>query len=210
VSQVIQVTANSGSVSFRTSVLSCSTKIARMFCLVKFDFKIGLDGAVMATEDHMRLTGLAARVWDPSGGDEPQAGHDFVKGIIEKNGDLALDVGCGTCRLLLRYLEVGYDVEGVDVSSEMLAICREKAAKRGLKPILYRQSLHALELPRQYKTIFIPGGTFVLLIDREQAWEALRHIYEHLEPDGTFVFSLFWQFGEGEAQSERLRGGYGR
>lgn len=48
----------------------------------------------------MNWTGLAAKAWDPSGGDEPQNDHDFIRKVLEKNPGPALDVGCGTGRLM--------------------------------------------------------------------------------------------------------------
>lgn len=156
----------------------------------------------------MNWTGLAALIWDASGGDSLQYDHPFIKQIIEQNNGPALDVGCGTGRLLLRYLAARLDVEGVDTSADMLAICRQKARERGLpEPTLYEQAMQALALPRRYKTIFIPCGTFCLLIDREEAWQALHRFYDHLEPGGALVFNLFWPFGDGEPLSERPNGG---
>ena len=69
-----------------------------------------------------------------------------------------MDVGCGTGRLMLSYLASGLEVEGIDSSEEMLAICREKARQRGLTPVLYRGGMQRLDLRRKYGTIFIPGG----------------------------------------------------
>lgn len=157
----------------------------------------------------MNWTGLAAMAWDPSGGDEPQFDHDFIRRLIEQHPGPALDVGCGTGRLLLRYLQAGLDVDGVDTSVDMLAICRAKADRQGLAPKLYQQSMQALDLPRTYRTIFIPCGTFCLIVDRAEALEALRRLYAHLEPNGILVFNLFWVFGDGEPLSRKPLGSDG-
>lgn len=157
----------------------------------------------------MNFTGLAAKAWDPSGGGDPQWDHDFFRRIIEENPGPALDVGCGTGRLLIRYLLAGLDVEGVDTSADMLAICREKAASQGLKPVLYQQGMQELNLPRKYKTIFIPCGTFVLITDRNQALETLRRFHHHLLPGGILALSLFSPFARGEPLSDDLNGADG-
>jgi ubiquinone/menaquinone biosynthesis C-methylase UbiE len=131
--------------------------------------------------------------------------------VIINQGGTALDVGCGTGRLLLRYLQEGLDVEGVDTSADMLSICREKAAARGLDaPVLYQQAMQDLDVPGKYRTIYIPCGTFCLLIDRAQAFEALNRFHACLEPEGVLVFNLFWPFGDGEALSKKPLGGWKR
>jgi SAM-dependent methyltransferase len=157
----------------------------------------------------MSWTGLAAEVWDPSGGDSEQPDIPFIQRLIEANPGPALDVGCGTGRLLVRYMAVGLDVDGVDTSADMLAICRQKAEARGLNPRLYQQAMQALDLPRQYHVIYIPCGTFCLIIDRDDAQEALRRMYMHLLPGGLLVFNLFWPYRESEplSEAEKVEGG---
>ena len=150
-----------------------------------------------ADSRYMSWTGIAAQIWDPSGGDEEQHDHAYLKRVIERNNGPALDIGCGTGRLTLRYLAAGLDVDGLDPSADMLALCREKAVARELEVNLYQQSMHELNLPRKYKTIFIPCGTFCLLINRDDAMQALRRMYDHLEPGGELVFNLFWEIGKG-------------
>jgi SAM-dependent methyltransferase len=135
-------------------------------------------------------TGLAATTWDDFAGDEPWWDHHVFSRVIERNPGRSLDVGCGTGRLLLPYLASGIDIEGVDSSEEMLAICRGKAAGLGLTPVLYRQRMQALELPGRYSTIIVPGGSFHLIVDREEAIETLARFRGHLEPDGILGLSL--------------------
>jgi RimJ/RimL family protein N-acetyltransferase/ubiquinone/menaquinone biosynthesis C-methylase UbiE len=153
----------------------------------------------------MSWTGLAAQVWDPSGGDDPQNDHDFIRRLIEANPGPALDIGCGTGRLLLRYMAAGLDVDGIDTSADMLRLCREKAQAQGLPmPRLYEQAMQALDLPRTYQTIFIPCGSLVLITDHAQAREALQCFYDHLEPGGTLLVSAFWPFLDGEALDQSV------
>ncbi len=128
--------------------------------------------------------GLVAKWW----AEFSHGGEDipYFQAVIEKYGQPALDVGCGTGRLLLPYLRAGLGVDGSDISGDMLEGCRELAAVEGLSPQLYQQALHELDLPRRYKTIFI-NGVFGQGGIREHDLEALRRFYAHLEPGGVLA-----------------------
>ena len=66
--------------------------------------------------------GLMAQTWDLLRGDTSVwPDRPFYRAIIEQRDGPALDVGCGTGRLLLDYLQSGLDVDGIDNSPEMLA-----------------------------------------------------------------------------------------
>jgi len=49
-------------------------------------------------------------------------------------GRRLLDLGCGTGTLTMFLAEAGFDVIGVDLSSEMLAIAADKGLARNLSP----------------------------------------------------------------------------
>src|SRR6185436_3675545 len=94
--------------------------------------------------------GLMAEAWDLLRGDySGWPDRPFYLEAIRRFGEPALDVGCGTGRLLLDYLAQGVDCEGVDNSPEMLAICEEKARAAELTPTLYEQQMEELDLPRR-------------------------------------------------------------
>ena len=135
--------------------------------------------------------GIAAEMWDHMGGDTPGSDFEFYARKIQQHPGTALDLTCGSGKHLLRYLQRGLDVEGVDASDAMLATCRRKAKQRGLNPVLYRQSMQKMDLPRKYQTIFISAGSFQLLGSRDDAKETLRRCYAHLEPGGQMLFETF-------------------
>ena len=129
--------------------------------------------------------GVVARYWaefNVDGGPEAE----YFRSYIEEGGGPALDAGCGSGRLLVPWLHVGLDVDGCDVSADMIALCRERAEREGLSPTLYVQSLHELDLPRRYRTIVVCGALGVGS-SRERDQQALLRLHEHLEPGGTLV-----------------------
>jgi SAM-dependent methyltransferase len=138
--------------------------------------------------------GLIARWWAEFNEADPDE-LAFYQSVIESSLPPALDLACGTGRLLLRLLRAGLDVEGCDISKDMLARCRERAEQEGLTPRLYQQAMHALDLPRHYGTIFI-CDSFGIGVTREQDLETLRRCYRQLTPGGVLVFSHYPPYGE--------------
>ena len=98
-----------------------------------------------------------------------------------------LEVMSGSGRFLVPLLESGVDIDGVDLSADMLAACRAKCDERGLDPTLHQQSLHELDLPRRYGFAFCGGGSFGLIVDTAEAEESLRRLFDHLLPGGALL-----------------------
>jgi SAM-dependent methyltransferase len=133
--------------------------------------------------------GLIARWWAEFNDDFRPHEIPYFQRFIERGGQPALDVACGTGRLLVPYLRAGLDVDGCDVSADMVALCREKAAREGLSPTLFVQPMHELDPPRSYRTIFVCGA-FGLGSTREQDIEALMRFHKYLEPGGTLLLDI--------------------
>jgi SAM-dependent methyltransferase len=127
--------------------------------------------------------GLVAEWWATFNIDGPEI--EYFGQFVER-GQPALDAGCGTGRLLLPWLRDGLDVDGCDVSADMVALCRDRARREGLNPTLLVQPLHQLAPPRRYRTI-VACGVFGLGSTRAQDQEALRRFHRSLEPDGTLL-----------------------
>ena len=51
--------------------------------------------------------------------------------------------------------------------------------------------MESMELARHYRSIFLAGATFNLIVDDDTAWRALARIRAHLEPDGSALIPLF-------------------
>ena len=133
--------------------------------------------------------GLVATWWAEFNDDFRSHEIAYFQRRIEQDGEPALDVACGTGRLLIPYLRAGLDVDGCDVSADMIAHCRAKAAREGLSPSLSVQAMHELELPRTYRTVFVCGA-FGLGSTRDQDVEALRRLHDLLEPGGTLLLDV--------------------
>lgn len=144
----------------------------------------------MPAMDDLEYTGLMAETWDALRGDTTdwEDRHRFLD-LIRERGEPVLDVGCGTGRLLLDYLALGIDIDGVEISPDMLAILREKAALAGLdvNGRIHQAAMETMALPRRYRTILVPSSSFQLLFTDEAASQAIARFSEHLEPGGSLA-----------------------
>lgn len=113
----------------------------------------------------------------------------FFQHEIERFGQPVLDLGCGAGRLLLPLLRAGVDIDGCDISGDMLQHCREKADAQGLEPCLYQQPMHALDLPRSYRTIYI-CASFNLAGSPELGLATLQRCFAHLQEGGGLIFDI--------------------
>jgi SAM-dependent methyltransferase len=145
---------------------------------------------VDAIDPALFYTGIVAELYSPlrgSGRPDPEPYARF----IAASGQPALELGCGDGEPLLDLRARGIDVEGLDSSPDMLERCRRAAAERGLTVTLHEMSMAAMELPRRYRSIFLAGPTFNLLVDDDTAWHALARIRAQLEPQGSALIPLF-------------------
>jgi len=146
--------------------------------------------------------GLMAERWAESITDTPEL--PFFEKAIARFGQPVLDLACGTGRLLLPLLRAGIEVDGCDISGDMLQHCRNKATAEGFSPNLYEQPMHAFEIPRKYKTIYI-CGSFGLAGSRENDLATLRHCYLHLEGGGALLLNIQAEYTFPEAWKLWLR-----
>jgi SAM-dependent methyltransferase len=113
----------------------------------------------------------------------------FFQREIERFGQPVLDVGCGTGRLLLPLLCAGVDIDGCDISGDMLRHCRDKAVSQGLEPRLYQQPMHDFDLARQYRTIYICDA-FNLAGGRDKGLATLQRCFAHLQEGGALLLNI--------------------
>lgn len=133
-------------------------------------------------------TDLVSELYSPLAGEHASAGQ--YKDFIEASGEPVLEPFCGNGMPMLELLEAGVDIDGLDASADMLNQLKEEAAAKGLEARVYHQMIQQMDLPRQYRTIFIAGASMILLTSDEQAREALKRMYDHLEPGGRILIPL--------------------
>lgn len=137
--------------------------------------------------------GLMAERWAVFYHDTPEL--PFYQEHIERFGQPVLDLACGTGRVLVPLLKSGIDIDGCDVSADMLHHCREAAAEAGYEPNLYNQPMDAIDLPRRYRLIYI-CGSFGLAGSRQKDQETLFRCFDHLAEGGALIVNIEAEYAD--------------
>lgn len=149
--------------------------------------------------DSYDYRGLIASTWDLWRNDTANwSDRNLFLELVREYGEPVLDLGCGTGRILLDFLKLGIDIDGVDNSPEMLAIARSKADVEGLNATLLQRSLPEVDLQRQYRTILAPSSLLQLMTSEEDALLLIRNLFVALEPGGVLAGSFAFEWREGD------------
>lgn len=135
-------------------------------------------------------SGLVAAAYDQYFGAEPFWDQAFYERRLRDNGGRALEVACGTGRLLLPLLRDGLEVEGLDTSRDMLDRLRAKARRMKLQPLLHEAPMQDFDLPGRYRTVFVPAGSFGILIEKDEIRATLGCFLRALEPGGEALIPI--------------------
>jgi len=107
----------------------------------------------------------------------------------DSRGQRTLELTCGTGRIAIPLAREGVRVVGLDKSAPMLAVARKRSA--GLPDIEWLDGdMRSFDLGERFGLIYIPGGSFQLLLTVDDQLAALECIRRHLAPDGRFAFEV--------------------
>jgi SAM-dependent methyltransferase len=96
-----------------------------------------------------------------------------------------LELGCGSGSIL-KVLTKHYSCEGIDLSSEMLKIARDKAPRA----TLHRGDITNFDLKRRFDVIICPFDTLNHVISFKGWCSVFRNAHKHLNPGGVFIFDI--------------------
>lgn len=103
-----------------------------------------------------------------------------------------LDLACGTGSMTVELARRGYDMTGIDLSDDMLAVAREKcdAGRFRHSVLLLSQDMSQFELYGTVDAIVCCLDSLNYLTKRDALYRTLAHAHNYLEPDGLFIFDM--------------------
>jgi len=107
-------------------------------------------------------------------------------------GDEVLEIGCGTGTLAIRCAEKGASVVGFDISTQMLAVARNKMRRRNLTDRIQLREMAATEMDNKFSDEsfdrIVSTLVFSELYPDEQRY-TLREAYRILRPSGLLIIA---------------------
>lgn len=104
--------------------------------------------------------------------------------------EIILELGCGTGNITLELSKRGYEMIGLDKSSEMLCIAKEKALLNMQDILFLNQDMVNFELYGTVDVIgcFMDGLNYI--ISKKDLQKVLKLVMNYLNPGGLFIFDI--------------------
>ena len=118
---------------------------------------------------------------------------DYLLAAVTRHGGSAasvLDLACGSGSLSLELAERGCEVICVDMSADMLAVAREKAAEEGQDILFLCQDMRQLDLYGTVDTAVCMLDSLSHILHTEDLREIFRRLGLFIAPDGLLLFDV--------------------
>lgn len=139
--------------------------------------------------------GFVAEFYDHIGPYQNRPDIDFFVNAANDSEGSVLEVGCGTGRILIPTAREGIEIWGLDLSPQMIGICRQQLENEAedvrSKVQLVEADMRDFELRRKFQLITTPFRPFQHLTTTEDQISCLRRIHAHLDDEGEFILDIF-------------------
>ena len=115
--------------------------------------------------------------------------QEMIKELVRKHSipkNRALDVGCGTGRISKILADLGFKVSGIDVSSSMLGVARERYPEIDF----INQDVLDLSLSGQFDFAVSLYDSLNYLLEYKDLKKALNNIASSMKEGGVFFFDI--------------------
>ena len=150
----------------------------------------------MSNGSSYNTSGFIANFYDHVGPYRDRSDISFYVDLAKKSTGPVLELGCGTGRILLPTAEAGVEIVGLDSSSEMLRVCRQRlvdipeSARANVR--LAEDDMCCFDLPDRFELITIPFRPFQHLETVDAQIQTLGCVHRHLADRGRLVFDVFY------------------
>lgn len=113
----------------------------------------------------------------------------LLRAFLRENPGDSLEIGCGSGRLLLPLFAEGFSIEGLELSNDMIQLCREQSPA---VPV-HQGDMTLWSSQKRYASLLVPAFTLQLASDPSAA---LAHFRTLLASRGVIYLSTFTPLAE--------------
>jgi SAM-dependent methyltransferase len=117
----------------------------------------------------------------------------LMAAFLKKFPGPALEMGSGSGRLMFPLVQMGLDVEGLELSPDMLALGNVRAQRLSIQPVVHEGDMSNWDDGRKFSALLAPAFTLQLASEPEKT---LRHWHRLLENGGGLYLTVFMPYAE--------------
>jgi SAM-dependent methyltransferase len=118
---------------------------------------------------------------------------ELMAAFLKKHPGPALEIGSGSGRLMFPLVQMGLDVEGLELSRDMLELGTSRARKLGIQPVVHEGDMSRWNDGRKFSSLLAPAFTLQLASDPAAT---LRHWHGLLADGGGLYLTVFMPYAE--------------
>ena len=118
---------------------------------------------------------------------------EFYKSCFEKHGASVhkiLDLACGTGSITVPMAQMGYEMTGIDLSSEMLALAQKKAEDARVRIRFSEQNIALFDAGIGFDAAICSFDGYNYLTSPKDVASSFARVYETLHEGGMFIFDV--------------------
>ena len=116
--------------------------------------------------------------------------QDYVEKHVPKKQRI-LELGCGNGQLGILLKAAGYDIEGLDLSEEMLSLAQDGQQEADVYFPVFQADMRDLSEFETYDAIISFCDSLCYLPQKADLQQTFNEVHAHLAEKGTFLFDVF-------------------
>lgn len=114
----------------------------------------------------------------------------LYRALAARVGGPVLELGCGSGRVAMALAEAGYEIHGIDTSAAMLAVARDKLARRDLPLTFALGDMRRFGGQREFGLVCCALDTLLHLPSAGDVRDTLTAAHAALRPGGLLAFDI--------------------
>jgi len=123
-----------------------------------------------------------------------QVWADYINGVLKQHlgnspqSHIVVDLACGTGNITLPLAHMGYDMIGIDMSTDMLSQAQSKVTDE--KILFLAQDMRELDLYGTVDAVICTCDSLNYILDEKELESIFARVKMFLNPGGVFIFDM--------------------